>query len=64
MLSLGGADGEGPQHPGVHPPHQRHRPRHDLLPLVLRVLPHQLAGMLPRLQALITPHMLQTHNVL
>ena len=53
------AVGEGLEDPGGHPPHQRHRPRHNLLPLVLGVLPHCLPRRLPRLQALVTPDMLK-----
>ena len=34
-LSLGGTDSDRFEYSGVHPPHQRHGPRHDLLPLVL-----------------------------
>ena len=61
--SLCGAVGKGLKDSGGHPPDQRHRPRHDLLPLVLRVLPHRLPGRLPRLQALVTPDVLKNSFV-
>ena len=55
---LGGTDGERPEDPGVHPPDQRYSPGHDLLPLVLGVLPHHLPGLLASLQAGVAPDVL------
>ena len=62
MLSLSGADGQGLQYPGVHPPDQGDSSGHDLLPLVLSVLPDHLPGLLPGLQTLVAPDVLTIRN--
>ena len=46
LSSLSGTDHQGSQHPAVHPPDQGHRPGHNLLPLVLGVLPYYLPRLL------------------
>ena len=60
---LGGTDGERPEDPGVHPPDEGHGAGHDLLPLVLGVLPDSLPGLLAGLQAGVAPDVLQTTNI-
>ena len=63
MLLLSWTDCQWSEDPAVHPPHQGHCPRDDLLPLVLRVLPDQLPSMLPSLETLVTPDVLNTDNI-
>ena len=60
---LCGTDGEGSEDPGVHPPDEGHGAGHDLLPLVLGVLPDSLPGLLAGLQAGVTPDVLNIKTI-